>query len=303
MTIFTLYSCVKRFLRFFVFAAASLNSLYAQEPIFLQFIPEVPVELYSVISLLKEVKVQGGPPFSFFGHQGVETALTLKEKPSSASFFPLDLSLTLNKIAFKLKSNDKQISFDSEKTYGSLEMAEFKMLAQRPLQITLKDLESPAVMEPRQQKLFGNLSLFNASFLRGLLEEDFKELFVLADEPLTEGATFRITKKLNEDLPVELEVVYTILKITEDQIDAVFVSKIERQKVTFDFFTTPMVEKQKAVAVITGETRGEISWKRHNSLLVEMEAMSSFQTALKALGVEAQIHMDVQKEMSSRLML
>lgn len=263
----------------------------------LQFIPGQTALFNSQMSIIKEVKIPGSEEgiSTFYSHQGVEALLAIDEVHPLAKF-PFNLIITLKSLKFSLKNSERQIFYSSDNMGSSLEMAESKILIGRPLKYILKDLDSPLRLAEEHEKTLGDLTFFQPTFLAGLFEEDLKDFLALADHPLKVGSFFSFTRKVDRDLPVEIDKEFIITEIAPQKITAELKSKIDRKKIVFEKLIPPLTEPQKVILVISGEICGKISWNRNNSLFFTSSQKGIFAYSLKAAGVEAQNTLEIEKE-------
>jgi len=281
---------------------AQLTSILASEQSCeLQFIPGEKALFTSVTNVLKQVHVQDFSS-TFVSRQDVSATICLDEESHSQPLVkrPFALLIALENIRFTFKNNDRQISYDACHPDSCLEMAEAKTLLGRPLKFTLNSLESPLSLDPKHQKLLGSLALFSPSFMEGLFEEDVKDLFAFADQPLYVGATCKISKKIDADLPIELLREYVIKEITPQKVIAGVSAKIEGKKCTVELAFPPLNESRPVSVALRGEAHGEIAWDRENSLFFDMDLKGAFKCPLKALGVDARLNFDLDKRIVSK---
>lgn len=239
--------------------------LAGSEVVELQFLPNEVAEITSSIEYQKEIKF-ADLKSEFRNSQNVSMDLALNEE--SQAKFPFSFTLTLNKVQFSGSSLD------------TIELAELQSLLARPMQFALRSREQSLELDDDQSKLFGGYQLLSSSNFNGLLEEDIRDIFFLADIPLKEGASHTFLKKIG---PLELPIAYTIKKISRDAITASIYGKLDRKKLP--------------QATVMGELQGEIVWNRKNNLFFTSAIQAQF---TYKFGKESTVKIDLTKNIVSK---
>lgn len=251
----------------------------------LQFLPNETAEITTTLHVIQEVKIQDSS-LRFHSSQKVKMDLSLNEEDhqfDSLSKFPFHFTLVLKEAKFRGDNNGIAIP---ELDVDTIEKAEITSLLNRPLKFILKERDASLELDEDQKKLFGDYQIFASRNFQGLLEEDIKHIFFLAESSLKVGELFTFPKKIGL---MEMPVTYSIKEITPESIIASFSGKIDRVKlpITLSGFIVQ--------ATAGGEINGEIHWNRKNNLYFKSSQNGRFDYRFQLEEKESSLQLELNK--------
>jgi len=190
---------------------------------------------------------------------------------------PINMLFTMKKMQVDLESNGTKISYDVKSPETSLFLAEVNDIINKPVKLHFDENFQLFGDTPDISQLSKELPILGDLQPSAFINELFQHLFSLAGKQLEEGEVYTIEPSDESiGLPPK-QINYTIKKIDEDTITAIFNGDIKEKKYDMDVEIKIGEDNQEIVGFSTkGKLTGEVSWNRKNALNYTLHSETNY---------------------------